>query len=205
MKKPGLLELRPCQFVLGMKEVEAKIEKIQELKKRKKTKLQAYLDDHVIPVVIGPERELFIIDHHHFARTCWELGIENYSVRVMEDMSDLDAQAFWNKMVKRGWTYLHDQFGLGPHEPSSLPVDIRCLADDPYRSLAWSGIDGGWIQKETIPFFEFHWAAFFRLNLPLRLHSKSDFTQAIALASKLAVSKSADHLPGFIGKKKSKL
>ena len=201
MKNPNLLDLRPCQFVLGMKEVENKIVLIQKLKGQR---LKAYLDDHVIPVVIGPKQDMFIVDHHHFARACWELRLEGYSVRVMEDLSELDVSAFWNKMVKRGWTYLHDQFGLGPHDPSALPADIRCLADDPYRSLAWEMIDRGAILKHKLPFFEFQWAAYLRLNLPLRLHSKSDFKKAIELATTLSTSKSADHLPGFVGNKKAK-
>lgn len=107
-------------------------------------------------------------------------------------------------MIARDWTYLHDQFGLGPHDPVALPADIRCLADDPYRSLVWAVIQEGGIEKEKIPFFEFKWAAFFRFNVPGKLHSKSDFTAQIRCAMELAATKHADHLPGFVGKKKKK-
>ena len=201
MKKPALLDLRPCQFVLGMKEVESKIEKIRKLKGKA---LRAYLDNHVIPLVRGPNREHYIIDHHHFLRACWELQIDDYSVHLMEDLSHLSEPDFWNKMVKRDWTYLHDQFGFGPHLPAALPVDIRCLADDPFRSLVWAVIDSGAIKKQAIPFFEFKWAAFFRLILPVRLHSKSDFKKVTEEAVELATSRAADHLPGYTGPTKSK-
>jgi hypothetical protein len=33
--------------------------------------------------------------------------------------------------------YPYCQFGEGPRKPLYLPRDIRGLADDPYRSLAW--------------------------------------------------------------------
>lgn len=201
MKKPELLDLRPCQFVLGMKEVEFKIRKLSKLKGKQ---LRAYCDEHVIPVVRGPERELYIVDHHHFARACWELKIEDYSIHVIEDLMHLSEQDFWNKMVKNNWTYLHDQFGFGPHLPSALPSDIRCLADDPFRSLVWAVIDASGIKKQAIPFFEFKWAAFFRLTLDLRLHSKSNFTGATKQAVELAGSKASDHLPGYIGRTKKK-
>jgi hypothetical protein len=201
MRKPDLLQLRPCQFVLGMKEVESKISK---MKKMSRKELEAYCRDHVIPVVLGPGRELYVIDHHHFARACWELDITDYSVKTIENLSELSESEFWNKMVKMGWAYLHDQFGFGPHAPSALPADIRCLADDPFRSLVWAVIDEGGIQKHKLPFFEFKWAAFFRLNLDIRLHSKSNFKSARKLAMKLAQSKAADHLPGFTGAKRSR-
>ena len=198
MKRPDLLSLRPSQFVLGMKEVEYKIAKMHKMKQRE---LRDFCDAHVIPLVLGPGEEPFILDHHHFARSCWELGIEEYSVRVIEDLSKLSRPQFWNKMVARDWTYLHDQFGLGPHSPSALPLDIRCLADDPFRSLVWAVIEKEGIEKQKIPFFEFKWAQFFRLNLSVQLHSKSDFTDATNLAFDLASSQLADHLAGFTGKR----
>ena len=194
MKQPSILELRPTQFVLGMLEIEAKVSKKQRLSKKE---LLAYCDDHIIPVVIGPKKEIFMIDHHHFARACWELNISSYSIKILKDLSSKKEKIFWNFMIAKSWVYLHDQFGMGPHSPSALPSDIRCLADDPYRSLAWALINDGYINKHSMPFFEFQWAAFFRVNLDVPLHSKSNFSATISAAKKLARSKSAKALPGF--------
>lgn len=193
MKKPKLLDLRPTQFVLGMKEIESKVAKMQAFSK---SELQEYCDDHVIPVVLGPNEEVYLIDHHHFARACWEQKVDLYTVEVIKDLSHKSEQGFWNYMIGKEWVYLHDQFGIGPHSPYALPSDIRCLADDPFRSLAWEMIDAGLIKKQTIPFFEFKWAAFFRRNLDIPLHSKSNFKQAIGIAKKLTASKAAQDLPG---------
>jgi len=195
MKTPEILDLRPTQFVLGMKEIEFKVNKISGLNPKE---LQKYCDEHEIPVIIGPSKQLFVIDHHHFARACWETKVTGYHVKVMKDLSKLDEKAFWNQMIKKGWTYLHDQFGMGPHLPSALPTDIRCMADDPYRSLTWAVIDAGGIKKTNIPFFEFQWGVFFRQNLNIRLFSKSDFKDAIKTAMKLAKSADAAHLPGYM-------
>jgi len=196
MKKPAILDLRPTQFVLGMKEIEAKVEKINAFKGKD---LESYCKDHVIPCIIGPRKQVYMIDHHHYVRACWETNVDAYEIDVIKDLSDLDDKTFWNTMVKKDWCYLHDQFGLGPHSPADLPMDIRCLADDPYRSLAWKIRDMGGIKKVNEPFFEFKWARFFRMNLEVRLHSKSEFKDAIAQASKLAASKAAAHLPGYVG------
>ena len=195
MKRPGILDLRPTQFVLGMKEIESKVAKIRSFKKKE---LVAYCEDHEIPVVVGPENELYMIDHHHFARACWEEKVDLYSIKIVKNLSHKSEKDFWNIMVRDGWVYLNDQFGVGPHAPDSLPTDIRCLADDPFRSLAWAVLDEGFIEKQDIPFFEFQWAAYFRRNLEIPLHSKSNFKSAINLAKKLARKQGAQHLPGFI-------
>ena len=198
MIQPHILDLRPTQFVLGMKEIESKIFKMKVFNKKE---LAAYCSDHKIPVVIGPNKELYMIDHHHFARACWEQNVDNFSVKVIKDLSHKNEKDFWNYMISEEWVYLHDQFGIGPHSPYSLPADVRCLADDPFRSLAWALIDIGLIKKQNIPFFEFKWAAFFRMNLDVPLHSKSNFKTAIGMAKKLAQSKAAAGIPGFIPKK----
>ena len=192
--KPSILELRPTQFVLGMMEVEFKLSRI----KRMNAKLmKAYIDDNVIPVIIGPKKEMYIIDHHHFARSCWEKGITSYKIGVIEDLSGLSEKKFWKVMIEKKWTYLMDQFGSGPHEPQDLPPNIAYMANDSYRSLAWALRHEGLIQKHSKPFFEFEWGAFFRLNLGFSLN-QSSFEKALVKARKLARSKRARKLPGYV-------
>lgn len=194
MKRPNLLELRPTQFVLGMKEIEYKVALIEGLSSKALTR---YCETHVIPVVLGPRNQIFMVDHHHFARACWETKVDQYQIEVWKDLRTLDRKQFWNFMIKKDWTYLRDQFGMGPHSPDALPIDVRCLADDPYRSLAWAALDRGGFKKVEVPFFEFQWAAFYRQNLEVALHSKSDFKDAIKAALVLSKSKEARHLPGY--------
>jgi hypothetical protein len=198
MKQPNILSLRPTQFVLGMKEIEAKVSRLKLMSDKERLK---YCEGHKIPLVIGPKNEMYMIDHHHFARACWEQNVKEYEVTVIKDLSRLDEMEFWNVMIREGWTYLYDQFGMGPHSPLSLPTDVRCMADDPFRSLAWAVRDAGFIKKCDVPFFEFQWAAYFRFNLEMPLHSKSDFKTAIEKAKKLAKAKAARHLPGALGSK----
>jgi len=195
MSKQNLLELRPTQFVLGMKEIEFKVKKITSFNPKE---LQKYCNEHVVPIVIGPGKQQFMIDHHHFVRACWETKVDAFSTKIIKDLSALHEKEFWNQMIRKGWTYLNDQFGLGPHLPSALPIDIRCMADDPFRSLAWAVINAGGIKKSEVPFFEFQWAVFFRQNLEIRLFSKSDFKDAIKAAMKLVKSPDAAHLPGYL-------
>jgi hypothetical protein len=197
LKKPSILDLRPTQFVLGMKEVEFKLSKI---KKMNEAEIKAYCDDNVIPVVIGPNHEMYIIDHHHFARSCWEKNIEHYKIKVLKDLSGLKEKEFWNVMIDKKWVYLNDQIGFGPHSPSDLPPNVAYMANDPYRSLAWALRNEGFIKKHPRPFFEFEWGAFFRLNLGFKIN-RYNFKKALKAATKLSQSSLAQGLPGYTGKK----
>jgi hypothetical protein len=194
MENVKITDLRPTQFVLGMKEVQFKVKKFSGFSK---SRLTEYLESHPIPIVVGPKKQKFLIDHHHLARACWETETFDFVLKVVEDLSALDECQFWNQMIKNAWTHLDDQFGLGPHSPLSLPSDVRGMADDPFRSLAWAVREEGGFAKDSAPFFEFKWAAFFRRNLKVALYSNSDFKDAIADGMKLAASAEAAHLPGY--------
>ncbi len=194
MKKTSITNLRPTQFALGMNEVHFKT---QNMQKFSKSELIDYCKNHAIPVVIGPQKEMYLIDHHHFARACWELDVNDYEIEILEDKSDLNEKEFWSFLKSKNWMYLFDQFGHGPHSPELLPSDVRCMADDPYRSLVWELIENKVIEKSKVPFFEFQWATFLRKNLDLPLTSKSNFKDAVEKAKKIALAPGASHLPGF--------
>jgi hypothetical protein len=194
MKKTSILDLRPTQFSLGMNEVHYKTEKIQKFSK---AELKDYCKNHTIPVVVGPQKEKYLIDHHHFARACWEQEVEEFEIEILEDKGHLSQKEFWTFLESKKWMYLFDQFGQGPHSPDLLPSDVRCMGDDPYRSLAWELIEAGVIEKSKVPFFEFQWATLLRKNLDIPLTSKSNFKEAVEKSKKIALSATASHLPGF--------
>lgn len=159
--KVDVLSLKPTQFALGFFEIDVKIEK---MKKMKPAELQKYLSEKRVPVIIGPESRLYMIDRHHLVRCCWELGIQKVNINVMSDLSHLSAEDFWEVMKKAKWCHLMDQFGNGPHPCNLLPENIRSMSNDPYRSLAWVLREEKVYIKQgnKIPFIEFYWADFLR-------------------------------------------
>lgn len=157
--KANVLEIRPTQLALGMKEVQYRTEK---MKKMSAGKLKDYIKEHAVPFVMGPNQKIFCIDRHHFVRSCWEADVQEVHLELKADFSHLDLDAMWTAMSKAGWVYPYDQFGVGPHPTTHLPEDVRGMADDPYRSLAWMVREKGGFEKSTIPFTEFKWANFFR-------------------------------------------
>jgi hypothetical protein len=189
-------ELRPTQFALGMREVSVKREKIRKMNERE---LDEYLDSHKVPIVLCRNGEAHLIDHHHLVRACWEAGVHHVITEVKEDFSRLSDEAFWKAMLERSWAHLFDQLGKGPHEPHLLPIDIRGLADDPYRSLAWAVREEGVFEKSPEPFSEFRWAEYFRKKIQIP-RTENGFEKVLELARKLALHPEAKHLPGFKGK-----
>jgi hypothetical protein len=194
MSKIDLLSLRPTQFALGMLEVETKVRKLQKLSD---DELKDYLKEHPVPVVRAPDGEVYLIDHHHLVRACWELGIDKLVLEEKEDFSKLSEEQFWKKMDSLKWLYLHDQFGKGPHSATLLPRDVRGLADDPFRSLAWALREEKGFNKSPVPFCEFSWAEFLRSHILIH-PAKIGFKEALKHAVELCHKPEAKKLPGYI-------
>lgn len=60
-----ILSLRPTQMTVGMREVGEKRKRWRAHKSKKRAEL---LGRHMIPVVVGPDKRNYVIDHHHLAR-----------------------------------------------------------------------------------------------------------------------------------------
>ncbi len=197
MKKMSkVLDLRPTQFAVGMLEVD---EKIALVKTYNSKQLKQYVKENPVPVVRAPNGELYIVDHHHFLAVCYHLGIRKVRVEIVEDLkgSKVTYRKFWDRLIRRGQTYLNCQFGNGPHREFYLPKDIRGLADDPYRSMAWFVRKGGAFNKSDRNFAEFQWANFFREKRLLNRLGMAGFPLALEKAVELSQSPEAKNLPGF--------
>lgn len=193
-----VLDLRPTQMALGMREVDHRVKKIREFSKKE---LDDYLGERKVPVVLGPKNRLLIVDRHHMVRACWEADVEEVIVEKMADFSHLGPAELWKALHEAHWVYPYDQLGNGPHDPIHLPENIKGLADDPYRSLAWAVREDGGFEKCATPFSEFKWANFFRKALkkhPVEGH----FHEAHQEALELAKTAHCAHLPGHNGGKK---
>lgn len=196
MKKQKILDLKPTQFAVGMLEID---EKIAIAKRYSKKELRKYIDDHVVPVVVSPQGDMYVVDRHHFLCVCHHVGVRKVRIEVVKDLSKskMSYAAFWKWMFKSRNAYPFCQFGEGPRKALYLPKDIRGLADDPYRSLAWFVRRAGAFENSEKNFAEFKWANFFREKRLLDRFGPSSMPVALKKAVSLAQSKQASHLPGF--------
>jgi hypothetical protein len=96
-----LAELRPTQITVGMREVAAKR---REWRRKHGDKAGAFLAEHMIPVVLGPNERRYVIDHHHLARALHEEGVVSIATTLVANLSKLDRTAFWVFLDNRGWS-----------------------------------------------------------------------------------------------------
>jgi hypothetical protein len=187
-----VLELRPTQMTLGMREV---VMKQASWKQRDPKDLEKFLGSHMVPVIVGPGQQKYLIDHHHLARALHEIGVESVFVMIVTDLHKLDVETFWNMMDYHGWTHPFDAKGRR-RDYAELPETIEDMQDDPYRSLAGELRTIGGFAKDSTPYSEFVWADFLRLRIKPKV-VKQDFSGALAVALDLARSEEADYLPGW--------
>ncbi len=194
LKPIKIKDLRPTQMTVGMREVEEKRKRWREHKGKKKSE---FLGSHMIPVLLGPKEDHYVIDHHHLARALLEEGQSEVLISVVADLRTLDRDAFWVVADNRGWCHPYDQNGVR-RDFKDIPAKIGELRDDPFRSLAGEVRRLGGYSKETVPFSEFLWADFFRRRLKRKAIEK-EFTVSMERALKLAKSAEASYLPGWCG------
>jgi hypothetical protein len=174
----AILDLRPTQITVGMREVEAKRKEWRATKKGEK-----FLGKHMIPVILGPKDRHYIIDHHHLALALHEEGVKDIAVTVISNLSTLERDSFWFVMDNRDWTHPFDADGRRCAY-GDLPKSVDKLVDDPFRSLAGELRRAGGFAKDTTPFSEFLWADFLRRRMK-RKSVESDFDGAIDEATSI--------------------
>jgi hypothetical protein len=190
----AIVDLRPTQITVGMREVEAKRKRWKEIAGKKGGK---FLGGHMIPVVLGPKHRNYVVDHHHLARALHDEGVKEVAVTAVANLSALDRDAFWTVMDNRNWMHPFDADGVRRHY-DDIPNSVTGLIDDPFRSLAGELRRAGGFAKDTTPFSEFLWADFLRRRLK-RKTVERDFDHAIEQALELAKSTDANYLPGWCG------
>lgn len=196
-KTIDIFDLKPSQFALGMLEVQSKATQIGALGKKE---LKRFIKKNPISVVVAPNAETYIVDGHHHTAACWMAGVTHLQINAVYDFrpSNPSYKRFWTQMRLKRWCHLYDKFGDGPRDPMYLPHDIRGLADDPYRSLAWLvRHENGFLHSDET-FAQFKWANFFRRRKLFAADFDLDFEAALAKALKLSRSRACRHLPGFI-------
>ena len=136
--------LRPTQITVGMREVE---EKRKRLRKQKPQKIGSFIGHHMIPVVLGPKKRHYVIDHHHLSLALHKEGLRDVLVTVVLDLSALDLDAFWTVLDHKSLVYPFDAQGRR-RDFADIPKTVMQLKDDPFRSLAGERRRAGGFAKD---------------------------------------------------------
>ena len=195
LARASMARLRPTQFTVGYAEVQIKARLWAKLGKKQR---KLAIESHVFPAVLGPDKDYFIVDHHHLGIALIEEGIKEVSVAVLDDLSWLTPAVFWRTMEFRSWSHPYDNRG-NRRDYRDMPERLTQLENDPYRSLAGLVRNAGGFAKDEAPFVEFLWADFFRPRIAAR-EIKNDPRRATRVGMRLAQSTDARYLPGWSGK-----
>ncbi|HXW19625.1 MAG TPA: ParB-like protein [Roseiarcus sp.] len=194
LQSTPILDLRPTQMTVGMREVTEKRKTWRAHDPKTRAK---FLRAHMIPVILGPGSKPFVIDHHHLARALHDEGEKAVFITVVKDLHKLDDNAFWTVLDFEALTHPYDARGKR-RDFADLPKSVRGLEDDPFRSLAGELRRVGGYAKDTTPFSEFLWADFLRRRIKAKTVDKN-FSATLEKALQLAKSPDADYLPGWCG------
>lgn len=206
--------MRPTQCSVGYLEVELKMQELRE-RTQKSGLLEKYLKIHPIPAVLGPDRRMYLTDHHHMGLALVRLADEwdatdkpaaknPYRIccfQIVWDLSDhhdLTMRQFFSKMEEHHLSHPFDGQG---RRVDKIPKYLSELVDDPYRSLAGLARKAGAYDKVAVPFTEFKWADYLRDKVEFKLICMEHLAQAIQQAVVLANESAAAGLPGFHGSK----
>ena len=185
--------LRPTQITIGLIEVRHKRKQWDKLGKKK----ARYLGHHMVPVVVGPKGQPYVIDHHHLARALHDEGQKKVLIQPVANLQTLSQEHFWRFLDNKGWLHPFDEHG--ERQPySAIPKKISRLKDDPFRSLAGAVRKAGGYAKETTPFGEFIWADYFRTIF--KAHQiQSEWRKCLDAATAFAREHDAHFMPGWCG------
>jgi hypothetical protein len=188
-----IVDLRPTQMTVGMREVYRKRQEWRDLSRGEDAE---FLGGHMLPAVRGPKGRFWIVDHHHLALALHKEGVRRVLVSLLADLRDIGRDEFLTFMDNRNWLHPFDR--AGERRPvKELPKHIWDIVDDPFRSLAGSVRQAGGFAKEATPYAEFLWADFLRRRLKAP-ETDDEFDDAAEKALKLARSRQARHLPGWV-------
>lgn len=190
-----ITKLRPTQITVGLYEVKERRKRWK--RENTKAKRDKFLEKHLIPVILGPGNDHYILDHHHLVLALHHEGLSQVYVTVVADLSALEREVFWFVMDHRNWMHPFDQKGRR-RSHRDIPKRIDKLQDDPFRSLAGELRRAGGFAKETVPYSEFLWADFLRRRIKQGAVAQ-DFSWAVRESLRLAKSKEASYLPGWCG------
>jgi hypothetical protein len=190
----NILEIRPTQMTVGFLEVEYRIKKWNNLGRLDD---KNFLEKHVIPVVIGPNKRYYAIDQHHLTSALIKSGINKVYITIISNLKCLDEDEFWRYLDRKGYCHTFDENG-DRREYKDIPKKMKDLKDDPYRSLAGQLRRIGGYAKDQTCFSEFIIADYFRSRIDKKLLSV-DFDGALKIAYTMIKSEECKFLPGWCG------
>ncbi len=88
--------------------------------------------DEAVPVFKGIGGFLYLIDGHHSVMASLQNNAKTMPILILDDLSDLSIQNFWEIAINKNYAYLQDFNG----QTQSPPSGFNDLIEDPVRYFA---------------------------------------------------------------------
>lgn len=193
--------LHPTQFAVGRFAVLHKKRSL-ELKYLYGT-FEKYLNKRPVPVLIGPDEKLYLVDKHHMALALIISGVpprkKYLKVKVLSSWLGRSMSDFNSMLVKNNYVYLKENNSEKMKNVEDLPETLIELEDDPYRSLSWLVRESGGYHKVDVNFLEFMWGAYFyKHGVKLMSDNIESLKTALDKAMLLTDCDKSNNLPGCL-------
>lgn len=168
--KVSILDLGVTQFGVGDIEIEYRKEKLARklgivksdlinFLKKNPRKLKKILKDKPVKVVLGPHRQLYLIDHHHWLRLLFQLEVREvyFELQKNADFSQMNHEQFFEKLKSLELIYNFDEDKVELDPNGLIGRTIADMQNYNWRGLVGLVRDAGGIKKVDEPFFELKW------------------------------------------------
>jgi len=190
--KIEIINLHPTQREIGLYQVkynEILLDLIIEGKSKKYDSIKDYLIKQIVPVVIGPNQILYMVDRHHTLRGIWEYFNHDPEQKVYIKIIHYWSKEknFWQKMKASNYVYL----GSNNQQitPEQLPSQIGDLINNNYRSAVGLAVTWTYFHEpkgEAKYFYQFKWGDCLQklgFSLPTELQRDEIYATAAFLHS----------------------
>lgn len=88
-------DLHPTQMTVGYREV---AKKRRHWREARNGSVQRMLRRRVVPIVLGPNANCYLLDRHHWLCALLAEGVADVPVLVLADLQDMDQATFWSDL-----------------------------------------------------------------------------------------------------------
>lgn len=197
--------VRPTQFLFSPLAARKKTKKFS--KAYNEGDLHELLSSKILPAVIGPDQQFYILDGHHTSYGLKKSAIpknkKQLFLRIQKNCVTCSFEGFERYMTETGKarSFLYD-INYEKRRFFELPSSIEMLIDDPYRSLSWLVRKESCYKKVQRNYLEFTWAKVIRdeftaLGIILSESKKKKLKKLVGKACLIVKKEKYSHLPGY--------
>lgn len=128
--------LSPGQLRFTQQNVDTKAKKLMKSKGIHDNGKSSLSLNDAVPVILGPDNLLILVDSHHELLAAKTIGDETAPIEVKDDLSNLSKEEFFKVAKEKNYIYPFDKIGNEVSMPDQGWFKWDLMEDDPNRLFA---------------------------------------------------------------------